>query len=185
MLKYLLVISGLCSSLLASAQEETYEMKQGIIRFYSEAPQELIRASTTQLKGILDIKKKVFAFKVPNSSFAGFNSPLQQEHFNENYMETDQYPESSFKGKIIEDVDVSKDGDYKVRAKGKLIIHGVAHERIIDVSIKTRDGKMTIHSEFLISLGDHNIKIPKVVYDKLAPDIHVAVSGSMVPTGRK
>lgn len=184
MLKYLLLISGLCSFLGASAQE-TYEMKQGLIRFYSEAPHELIRASATQLKGILDIKKKVFAFKVPNASFAGFNSPLQQEHFNENYMETDLYPESAFKGKIIEDVDVSKNGEYKVRAKGKLIIHGVEHERIIDVDVKSKDGKVVIHAEFIVSLGDHNIKIPKVVYDKLAPDIHVSVSGSMEPTGGK
>lgn len=178
MLKYLFIISSLCSGFVASAQD-IYDMKQGVIRFYSEAPQELIRASSTQLKGILDIKKKVFAFKVSNGSFAGFNSPLQREHFNENYMETDVYQESSFKGKIIEDVDVGKDGEYKVRAKGKLNIHGVEHERIIDVDIKTNDGKMIIRSEFLVSLGDHNIKIPKVVYDKLAPDIHVAVSGSM------
>ncbi len=184
MFKYLLIISGLCSGFLASAQEN-YEMKQGLIRFYSEAPQELIRASSKQLKGILDIKKKLFAFKVSNVSFAGFNSPLQQEHFNENYMETELYPESGFKGKIIEDVDLSKDGDYKVRAKGKLIIHGVEHERIIDVDIKSRDGKMVVHAEFLVSLGDHNIKIPKVVYDKLAPDIHVSVSGSMQLVGGK
>lgn len=182
MLKYLLIISSLCCSLSVSAQQ-TYEMKQGLIRFYSEAPQELIRASTTQLKGVLDIKKKLFAFKVSNSSFAGFNSPLQREHFNENYMETDAYPESSFKGKIIEDVDISKDGEYRVRAKGKLTIHGVEHERILDVDIKCKDGKIVVHAEFLVSLGDHNIKIPKVVYDKLAPDIHVSVSGSMTPIG--
>lgn len=184
MLKYLFIFSSLCSSFRASAQD-TYEMKQGIIRFYSEAPQELISASTTQLRGVLDIKKKQFVFKVPNVSFMGFNSPLQREHFNENYIETDIYPESGFRGKIIEDVDVSKDGVYKVRAKGKLIIHGVEQERIIDVDIKTKDGKLSVRSEFLVALGEHNIKIPRVVYDKLAPDIHIAVSGSMTPVRPK
>lgn len=183
MFKSLLITIACCNCFIVNAQQ-TFEMKQGLIRFYSEAPHELIRASTTQLKGVIDIKKKVFVFKVANISFTGFNSPLQQEHFNENYMETDVFPESGFKGKIIEDVDLSKDGEYKVRAKGKLIIHGVEQERIIDVAIRSKDKKLAIHSEFLISLSDHNIKIPKVVYDKLAPDIHVNVSGSLVPTSR-
>lgn len=164
--------------------QAVYEVQKGMIRFYSDAPHELIRASTTQLKGVLDIKKKIFAFKVSNASFAGFNSPLQREHFNENYMETELFPESSFSGKIIEDVDVSKDGEYKLRAKGKLKIHGVEQERIIDVEIRSKNNKLIIHSEFLVSLYDHNIKIPKVVYDKLAPDIHVTVGGSMVPAAK-
>ena len=50
-------------------------------------------------------------------SFQGFNSPLQKEHFNENYVESDKFPDASFKGKVIEDVDLSKDGTYEVRAK--------------------------------------------------------------------
>lgn len=179
MFKSLLLIIGICVVCSAKAQE-VYELQKGTIHFYSEAPQELIRASATDLKGVLDIKKKLFAFKVPNASFVGFNSPLQREHFNENYMETEKYAESSFAGKIIEDVDVSKDGEYKVRAKGKLKIHGVAHERIIEVAIKSKQNKLTVQSSFIVSLYDHSIKIPKVVYDKLAPDIHVTVSGTMV-----
>ena len=129
----------------------------------------------------MNVKKKTFAFKVSNASFVGFNSPLQREHFNENYMETDVYAESTFSGKIIEDIDITKDGEYKVRAKGKLKIHGVEQERIIDIEIKTKDNKMVVHADFSISLYDHNIKIPKVVYDKLAPDIHVTVSAGMMP----
>jgi hypothetical protein len=51
-------------------------------------------------------------------SFQGFNSPLQKEHFNENYVESDKFPEASFKGKIIEDQDLTVDGTYELRAKG-------------------------------------------------------------------
>jgi hypothetical protein len=179
MLKLLLITFSTFISLQAVAQ--VYEMQKGMIRFFSDAPHELIRATAKDLRGVLDIKKKTFAFKVSNASFQGFNSPLQREHFNENYMESDVFPESSFTGKIIEDVDVSKDGEYKLRAKGKLKIHGVEQERIIDVEIRAKSGKLIVHSEFFVSLYDHNIKIPKVVYDKLAPDIHVTVGGSMVP----
>src|SRR5438128_363339 len=94
-----------------------YEVTDGIVRFHSDAPQELIRAESGKLRGALDPEKKAFAFRIYMSSFQGFNSPLQREHFNENYMETPKYPEAQFQGKIIEDVDISKDGEYEVRAK--------------------------------------------------------------------
>ncbi|OSZ79096.1 hypothetical protein CAP35_12845 [Chitinophagaceae bacterium IBVUCB1] len=183
MLKLPLLTISMLLSQWAAAQ--VYEMQSGMIRFYSDAPQELIRATSRQLKGALDIKKKTFAFKVSNASFEGFNSPLQREHFNENYIETEVFPESSFTGKIIEDADIGKDGEYKLRAKGKLKIHGVEQERIIDVEIRTKGNKMIVHAEFFVSLYDHNIKIPKVVYDKLAPDIHVTVGGSMAVTAAR
>lgn len=163
---------------------QVYEVQKGIVRFYSEAPQEVIKATTESLKGAIDIRKKTFVFKVYNSSFMGFNSPLQREHFNENYLESERYPESYFTGKIIEDLDVSKDGDYKLRAKGKLKIHGIEQERIIDVKVKSAAGKLTVQSSFVISLSDYNIKIPKVVYDKLAPDIHITVAASLMPRNK-
>ena len=106
----------------------------------------------------------------------GFNSPLQREHFNENYMESEHYPEATFTGKIIEDVDLARDGEYDVRAKGKLNIHGMEQERIIKGHVVTKNGKISLHAEFTVSLADHNIKIPRVVYDKLAPDISVTVN---------
>ncbi len=168
-----------------TSHAQVYEVSKGMIRFYSEAPQELIRASTNELKGALNVKKKTFAFKVSIVSFMGFNSPLQREHFNENYMETVVFPEASFTGKIIEDTDITKDGEHTIRAKGKLKIHGVEQERIIEVEIHTKGGKMIVHSEFLVALSDHNIKIPRVVYDKLAPDIHVTVGASMLPDGKQ
>lgn len=165
----------------AARAQSVYEVNKGMVRFYSDAPHELIRAATQELKGAIDLKRKTFAFKVAIVSFMGFNSPLQREHFNENYMETTQYPEATFSGKIIEDTDLGVEGTYKVRAKGRLKIHGVEQERIIDVEVKNKAGKLVVQAEFPVLLGDHNIKIPKVVYDKLAPEIHVTVGASMVP----
>jgi hypothetical protein len=160
--------------------QQVYEVQNGIIRFHSDAPQELIRASSTQLQGAIDVKKKTFAFRIGISSFLGFNSPLQREHFNENYMETEVFPEATYLGKIIEDIDLTKDGEYVVRAKGKLKIHGVEQERIIRSTIISKNGKLSIQSGFVVFLADHNIKIPRVVYNKLSPEINVSVNAALV-----
>ena len=106
-------------------------------------------------------------------TFQGFNSQLQKEHFHENYAESEKYPEASFKGKIIEEYDLSKDGTYQVRAKGMLTIHGIAQERIIKSDVTVKNNKIHITSKFTVLLSDHNIPIPIVVYKKLANEIKV------------
>lgn len=161
--------------------QDIYEASDGVVHFHSSAPHELIRASSSKLKCALDAPKKQFAFRLGIISFMGFNSPLQREHFNENYMESDRYPEATFTGKIIEDLDLRKDGEHDVRAKGKLNIHGMDQERIIKGHVSSKGGKITLHAEFMVSLADHNIKIPRVVYDKLAPDISVTVDAVLKP----
>jgi hypothetical protein len=158
-----------------------YKTTDGTISFRSDAPLELIRASSGHLFGILDTARKNFSFKVPISSFEGFNSRTQREHFNENYMQTEQYPEASFKGKIIEDIDLSKDGIYMVRAKGMLTIHGVEKERIIKADMVVKNGNLNIKTNFTVLLSDHGIPIPKVVYQKLANEIKVEVAANLQP----
>lgn len=179
-LRFLLAILILAFGEKISAQN-IYEVSTGTISFHSSAPQELIKASSSQLKGVIDVKKKTFFFKIDVSSFLGFNSPLQQEHFNENYMETSKFPEASYSGKIIEDVNLLVDGNYVVRVKGKLKIHGLAQERIINSHITVKNGKISAVSDFIVALADYNIKIPRVVYDKLAPDINVSVTATLLP----
>ena len=143
------------------------------IAFTSDAPLELIKAESSELSGLLDINSRSFAFKVPMSSFKGFNSPLQQTHFNENYMETSKYPNTIFEGKIIEEVDLKANGTYNVRGKGKFTSHGVVQERIIKCKVVVSSGKIRITSDFTVLLNDHNIKIPTVVSQKIAEEIQV------------
>ena len=158
-----------------------FHATEGKISFRSEAPMELIKASSNSLVGILDTAKKNFTFKVPISSFEGFNSRTQREHFNENYMQTEKYPEASFKGKIIEDIDLSAEGTYTVRAKGLLNIHGVEKERIIKSDLIIKNSTITLQSNFSVLLSDHNIPIPKVVNQKLANEIKVEVNTTLQP----
>ncbi|MBS1741949.1 MAG: YceI family protein [Bacteroidetes bacterium] len=159
--------------------QPVYNISNGTIHFRSDAPLELITAASRELKGKVDISKKTFAFMVKILSFNGFNSPLQKEHFNENYMESGQYPTASFSGKIIEDIDLTHDGVYTVRAKGNLVIHGVSQERIIKCELDVKNSSIAISSNFTVLLADHNIAIPKIVHEKLASEIKVEVKASL------
>lgn len=173
-----LVLGVLCFGL-HTAAAAIYEVTEGQVRFRSNAPQELIHARSNELHGVLDTEHRTFAFRVPITSFRGFNSALQREHFNENYMESEVYPQGTFTGKIIEDLPLATDGSYDVRAKGKLNIHGLDQERIVNVHIVTKGGVITVTAEFTVALADHNIKIPRVVNDKLAREINVSVNATL------
>lgn len=174
------ILAILLFSPLGAFGQKIFQVQNGNISFHSDAPKELISAASPGLKGIVDIQKKTFAFKIGIGSFIGFNSPLQREHFNENYMESSVFPEASYSGKIIEDVDLTKNGSYVIRAKGKLRIHGIEQERIIKSTITSNNGVLSIKSDFVVLLADHNIKIPKVVNNKLAPEINVSVNATLV-----
>ena len=163
-----------------SAPPMLYSVNAGTITFRSDAPLELIKASSNQLKGIFNAEKKQFAFTLNVNTFKGFNSPLQQEHFNENYLESNKFPRASFDGKIIEDVDLKKNGFYNVRAKGNLTVHGVVQERIIKCELSVKNNIVSIKSNFTVLLADHNITIPKVVHEKLASEIKIEVKADMI-----
>jgi polyisoprenoid-binding protein YceI len=176
----LIITCFITSSLLAQGGS-IFSTTSGKISFQSDAPFELIKASSKDVKGLIDAVKKTFAFKVRMETFEGFNSALQREHFNENYIESVKFPEATFNGKIIEDVDLTKDGAYTVRAKGNFTIHGVTQERIIKSDVVVKDGKINVHSAFSVLLSDHNIPIPKVVKDKLSEEIKVDVTTVLQP----
>ncbi len=161
-------------------EKSVYKLKSGKVSFSSFSAQELIHASSNQLKGLIDPNKKTFAFSIEIISFMGFNSELQREHFNENYMETPVYPIATYLGKIIEDIDLQQNGEYNVRAKGKLKIHGVEQERIVKTQITCKDGTITIHSLFNVLLSEHNIKIPRIVNNKISNNINITVDAIFV-----
>jgi len=162
-----------CSGIAASG---IYSTKDGSVTFRSEAVQELISATSDNLLGLIDIDQRTFAFRILIRSFKGFNNGLQREHFNENYLESDKFPEATFKGKIIEQVDLSKDGKYTVRAKGALSIHGVDQERIIKSDVTVQNGTLTVESKFSILITDHDIKVPRVVHEKIASEIEITIT---------
>jgi hypothetical protein len=160
---------------------QIFMCKDGFTKFVSEAPLELIKAQSNKTIGAVDVSNRNVAFSIEIDSFEGFNSGLQREHFRENYMETNRYPRATFKGKIIEDIDFSKPGIHTVRAKGIFNIHGTEKERIVNVKMNVRDREIGIDTNFEVPLEEHNIKIPKVVNQKIASVILVEVKATLKP----
>ncbi len=158
----------------ANAQE-LYKATDGEISFFSEAPVENISAINKDVKALINAKNNEVAFIVTNVGFK-FDKPLMEEHFNENYMESHKYKVSVFKGKIIDEIDFTKDGTYEVTAKGTLDIHGVTVEREIKGTLTISNGKINLTTEFDVALKDHKIKIPSVVVKNIAEVVKVTVN---------
>lgn len=170
---WLIVHLGLFTGANLLSAQSYFKAKDGRIHFSSDAPLELIEATSNQLSGVLDPAKGAFAFAVEIRSFRGFNSPLQREHFNENYLESRRFPRATFTGRIIEAIDFSIPGTYAVRAKGQLEVHGIRQERIIKGEMEIAEDRIRIKAGFTILLEDHQITIPQIVHQKIAEEIRV------------
>ena len=149
--------------------------ERGLIKLKSEAPLEIIEFESNALRGVINPATKSFAFTVSIVSFQGFNSEIQRTHFMENYMEQKNFPQAKFTGKIIEDIPFNIPGTYPVRAKGEFDIHGVKKERIIKGILVIKNNAAHIHAAFSVPVADHGIAIPKIVQQKIADEIEVAV----------
>lgn len=174
------ILFFLMSLLTMSETAQVWKCTGGKIEFNSDAPLEIINAKSGELRAVIDPANGNFAFSVRNSSFRGFNSVLQEEHFHESYMESHRYDVSSFMGKIIEKVDFTKGGTFTIRAKGKLNVHGFERERIIQSIILINGKKMNVKSSFTVPLVEHNISIPKLVHQKIAEEIQVKINADFV-----
>ncbi len=155
------------------AQSNILVSTNGKVKFMSDAPLEIIEAHTDKLKGAIDQSKNTFAFSVEIKSLKGFNGELQKEHFHENYLETEKFPTATFSGKFIEQIDYATNGTYGIRAKGILSIHGIQKERIIKGKVTVNNGNIQIDAAFTVRLEDHDIKVPKIVYSKIAEEMKV------------
>jgi hypothetical protein len=166
-----------CASLPAAAQSDIYSTKQGSITFFSSAPLEDIEAKNSKVISLINTSNNEIAVRVPIKQFQ-FRNRLMQEHFNENYMESERYPHATFKGKINEVIDFQKPGTYDVSSTGILNIHGVNQKRTLKGKLTIGNPEMTLTTQFDVLLEDHEIKIPKIVFNKIAEKIAVTTSFS-------
>ncbi len=163
-----------------TAFAQKYITKNGKISFYSDAPAEKIEALNNQVNTALDVTTGELVFKVLIKSFE-FKNALMQEHFNEDYMESNDFPTSTFKGKVtnINEINFTKNGKYKTQVEGELMIHGVTKKTEQTGSFDIVDGKITATAKFNVALKDYNIKIPSTVVSNIAEIIEITVNVTM------
>ena len=161
----------------ASAQK--YSSEKSTVGFYSHATLEDIKANNTQSKAILDIANHSIAFTIPIRDFK-FEKSLMQEHFNEKYMESDKFPRSTFQGKMT-GFDINKKGLQQVSATGKITIHGITKDVEIPGTVEViNTSTIQLNSSFTIKLNDYQIKIPQLLWQKIAEQVEVKIDFTLI-----
>lgn len=180
--KNLIIALALVFTAVVSFAQDKFYTKTGKISFYSKAPLEDIEGKNKTVTAVLDSKSGAMQFAVQMKGFE-FEKQLMQQHFNENYVESDKYPKAEFKGAISNnsDINYSKDGTYIAKVKGQLTIHGVTKDVETTGTLKINGGKIDASSTFNVLISDYNIKIPSIVKDKVSNSIKIVVDCDLEP----
>lgn len=169
----------LIAVLLLSAGQTMLSQKMmtrtGEIKFDASMPDLVeIAATNKDASCIFDMTTGDFVALALVKSFK-FKSPLMEEHFNENYMESSKFPKATFKGKINNFDGKLSASKTSYELEGDLTIHGVTKKVKTKISLSQNAGKVTAVSNFTVKSKDYNIEIPNLVKEKFAENIKVTL----------
>lgn len=176
-MKITLILSLLLFSAAGSVLGQgKYLTNTGHISFYSHTAIEDITADNKNVASVIDASSGEFIIIVKISDFI-FEKKLMQEHFNENYLESEKYPKATFKGRILNytKVDFSVDGLYEVKVEGEMTIHGITHKVTEAGSLELSSGSIIARTKFLLNPEDYNIKIPRVVRKNISENLELRI----------
>lgn len=151
---------------------------------------EIVFDASTPLEDIHAVNQKVNAILKTNGEFAAlllvkefdFKRKLMQEHFNENYIESDKYPKAYFTGSIADfNPGQLSEESKKYSIKGALTIHGVTNSIETEVELKMNESNISMATEFIVKTEDFKIKVPKILFKKVAKEVNVRVSAQLQP----
>jgi polyisoprenoid-binding protein YceI len=172
----LLALLSLTAVRSALAQSR-YMTKTGRVSFFSATPVEDIEAKNQQVAAVLDFSTNQLAFTLPVKGFM-FKRTLMQEHFNENYLESDKFPKATFSGRFVgfELAVLATPGPHNVQVEGDLTLHGVTHRIQVPASVELKNGQLLASATFPIASADYNIEIPMLVRNNIAKVVSVRVA---------
>jgi polyisoprenoid-binding protein YceI len=177
---FLLLTIGLTGSSFG----QKYFTKAGKINFdaTSASSPEKIEGVNRTVTCVLDAKTGNIQFSMLMKSFE-FEKALMEEHFNENYIESEKFPKAEFKGTISDNASVNytKDGTYSVKVKGKLSMHGETKDVETTGKITIQGGKISATADFTVQLSDFKVSIPGLVADKVSKTAKIIVNCSLEP----
>lgn len=184
MKRIVLILIIMLLALPSGAQK--YMTRNGYIGFYSHTALEDIKADNNQVASVLDIATGGIVFQVLIKSFH-FEKALMEAHFNENYLESEKYPKSTFNGKIsnLSEIDFSKNGTYDVTVEGDLTIHGVTNKVIAEGTLEVRSDGINASSRFNLVPEDYKIEIPGIVRNNIARSMEITVTMKYEPMSSK
>lgn len=170
-----LLLSGLTA--LPGLAQNKFLTRTGTISFFSATPIEDIEARNEQVGAAVDAQSGQVAFTVPMKAFK-FPRSLMQNHFNENYVESEKYPQATFSGNIVNwtPAMLSAAGAQTVQVEGDLTIHGVTKRVRVPGTLEKQDTRLLVKSKFAVAPADYNIEIPVLVRNQIAKSVDVTVN---------
>lgn len=176
-MKFLLLLNTAILLSFSTIAQTKYYTKAGTISFYSKSALENIEATNNKVVSIWDVGTGQIEFAVLMKGFE-FEKALMQEHFNENYVESDTYPKATFKGMIENSKAISfaTDNVIKVKVNGTLTMHGVTNPVNTIATVIIKNGVISATSKFIVILADYKITIPSVVSDKINKTIAITIN---------
>ncbi len=171
MRKVFLIMIGLVGTYFTYAQKFTAD--KTYVKFFSDAAIEDIAAENSKSSSIFNQETGEVVFSIPIKEFE-FAKSLMKEHFNEKYMETEQFPKTTFQGKIS-GYQSGTTGEQKAVASGKLTIHGVTRDVEIPGTMVFANGQLSMKSKFMVKLADYKIKIPQLLWQNIAEEVEVTI----------
>lgn len=165
---------------------QIFKAKEGgtIIGFYSKAPLEDIEASNKGGIVVMNTATNDIQVRITIQNFK-FKNALMEEHFNENYLESQKFPNAVFKGKINEKIDLTSDGEHKVTVTGKMEIHGVTKEETYQGTLSKKGNEITVDCKFKVKVADYNIQVPSLYVKNIAEVVDVDVHSILEPFQKK
>lgn len=172
----------LCLIGISGFTQTIYMTRNGQVSFFSKTSMENIDAINNEVNSMINAGTGDIVFSLLIKSFR-FERALMEEHFNENYMESDKFPKSTFQGKItnLEKIDFTKDGTYPVIVAGDLTLHGIKKTIQVPGSLLIAKEKLTVSSTFTITLSDYEVTIPALVADKISKTLDIRVNCAYKP----
>lgn len=170
------IVCGLLTGILflGTIQGQLYVDREGVVVFEaSEKMFEPVKARNGSVSVLFDPTDNSLVSLALIRGFQ-FENSLMQEHFNENYMESDHYPKARFKGEIVDfDLDRADGTTQEYVLEGSLEIRGVEQEIRPMVKIQKIGNTLLIQGSVTLVPKDFQIEIPKIVENKIAKEVVV------------
>ncbi|WP_439881460.1 YceI family protein [Pontibacter sp. MBLB2868] len=173
---YILLLAFLLCTEVSMAQQDNFQ-GTGQVTFSAGAPFDLIKGTSSEITGKIDLATGKLYFEIPISTFQFANS-MMQERFNDKYMESSRYSKATFTGKLL---NLTPDEKQEVTAHGILTVHGVSKKRSIKGVLIKKGNRMILQSAFIVSTKAHHIDPPKLTNAYMADDIDVKLDMLLLP----